>query len=122
MRIAAPLAVVLIMTCCTTAYAPAQPALILSSAPPVEEKKVEPLVTTWCNLGEFKYIALITHHPYERKEKIKLWLNKYGANCNKEDIAKIYNNLAQLLGTSDDGEIRILTYELYMNAKNVGKN
>ena len=108
MRIAAPVAVVLIMTCCTTAYAPAQPSI--------------PSVTTWCNLGDFKYIALTTHNPYERKEKIKLWLNKYGANCNKEDIAKIYNNLAQLLGTSDDGEIRILTYELYMNAKNVGKN
>jgi len=117
MKIAAPLAVVLIMTCCTTAYAPAQPALILSSAPPVEEKKVEPLVTTWCNLGEFKYIALITHHPYERKEKVKAWLKQYGPTCNKEQIEKIYNNLAQMLGTSDDGELRIITYELYKNVK-----
>jgi len=78
--------------------------------------------TSFCNLGEFKYIALITHDPYERKEKIISWIKKHGSACDKEDIAKIYNNLAHLLGTSDDGEIRILTYELYKNAKNTEKN
>ena len=77
---------------------------------------------TFCNLGEFKYIALTTHDPYDRKEKIIKWIKKNGEVCNKEDIAKIYNNLAHLLGTSDDGEIRVLTYELYMNAKNIEKN
>jgi len=78
--------------------------------------------TPFCNLGEFKYIALTTHDPYDRKDKIIQWIKKHGAVCNKEDIAKIYNNLAQLLGTSDDGEIRVLTYELYKNAKNIEKN
>jgi len=78
--------------------------------------------TPFCNLGNFKYIALTTHDPYDRKEKIIKWIKKNGADCNKEDISKIYNNLAHLLGTSDDGEIRVLTYELYMNAKNTEKN
>ena len=75
-----------------------------------------------CNLGEFKHIALTTHDPYDRKEKIIKWIKKNSANCNKEDIAKIYNSIAYLLGTSDDGEIRVLTYELYKNAKNIEKN
>ena len=78
--------------------------------------------TSFCNLGDFKYIALTTHDPYDRKERIIKWIKKNGTDCNKEDIAKIYNNLAHLLGTSDDGEIRILTYELYKNAKNIEKN
>jgi hypothetical protein len=78
--------------------------------------------TPFCNLGNFKYVALTTHDPYDRKEKIIKWLKKIGADCNKEDITKIYNNLAHLLGTSDDGEIRVLTYELYKNAKNKEKN
>ena len=78
--------------------------------------------TSFCNLGDFKYIALTTHDPYERKGKIIAWIKKHGVACSKEDIAKIYNNLAHLLGTSDDGEIRVLTYELYMNAKNIEKN
>ena len=78
--------------------------------------------TPFCNLGDYKYIALTTHDPYDRKERIIKWIKKNGTDCNKEDIAKIYNNLAHLLGTSDDGEIRILTYELYKNAKNIEKN
>ena len=78
--------------------------------------------TPFCNLGDFKHIALTTHDPYDRKEKIIKWIKKNGANCNKEDIAKIYNSLAHLLGTSDDGEIRVLTYELYVNAKSIKKN
>ena len=78
--------------------------------------------TSFCNLGDFKYIALTTHDPYDRKEKIIKWIKKNGEVCNKEDIAKIYNSLAHLLGTSDDGEIRVLTYELYKNAKNIEKH
>ena len=78
--------------------------------------------TPFCNLGDFKHIALTTHDPYDRKEKIIKWIKKNGAACNREDIAKIYNGLAHLLGTSDDGEIRVLTYELYVNVKNKEKN
>ena len=70
-----------------------------------------------CDLGEFKMIALTTHHPYERKAKIIEWLKSKGAQCNKEQVSKIYNSLAYLLGTSDDGEIRAVTYEMYRNAK-----
>lgn len=78
--------------------------------------------TPFCNLGDFKHIALATHDPYDRKEKIIKWIKKNGEACNKEDLAKIYNGLAYLLGTSDDGEIRVLTYELYVNVKNKEKN
>ena len=70
-----------------------------------------------CDLGEFKMIALTTHHPYERKAKIIEWLKSKGPQCNKEQVSKIYNSLAYLLGTSDDGEIRAVTYEMYRNAK-----
>ena len=75
-----------------------------------------------CNLGDFKYVALTTHDPYERKIKIIKWIKTHSTVCSKDDIAKIYNNLAHLLGTSDDGEIRVLTYELYINAKNIENN
>jgi hypothetical protein len=70
-----------------------------------------------CDLGEFKLIALTTHHPYERKAKIIEWLKSKGSQCDKEQVSKIYNNLAHLLGTSDDAEVRAVTYELYRNAK-----
>jgi hypothetical protein len=62
-------------------------------------------------------IALYTHHPYERKAKIIEWLKSKGTQCDKEQVSKIYNNLAHLLGTSDDAEVRAVTYELYRNAK-----
>jgi hypothetical protein len=78
--------------------------------------------TLFCNIGDFKYVALTTHDPYDRKEKIIKWIKTHGTVCSKEDITKIYNNLAHLLGTSDDGEIRVLTYELYKNAKDKEKN
>jgi hypothetical protein len=70
-----------------------------------------------CDLGEFKMIALTTHHPYERKAKIIEWLKSKGSQCDKEQVAKIYNNLASFLGTSDDAEVRYVTYEMYRNAK-----
>jgi len=70
-----------------------------------------------CDLGEFKMIALTTHHPHERKAKIIEWLKSKGTQCNKEQVSKIYNSLAYLLGTADDGEIRAVTYEMYRNAK-----
>ena len=70
-----------------------------------------------CNLGEFKAIALITHHPGERKEKIMFWLRHNGPQCNKDQVAGIYNSLSYLLGTADDVEVRAVTYELYRNAK-----
>jgi hypothetical protein len=70
-----------------------------------------------CDLGEFKMIALTTHHPLERKQKVLAWLKTNGAQCDKAQVSKIYNSLAYLLGTSDDGEIRAVTYEMYRNAK-----
>ena len=70
-----------------------------------------------CNLGAFKAIALTTHHPVERKEKVMAWLKSNGMQCDKEQVSKIYNSLAYLLGTSDDVEVRAVTYELYRNAK-----
>jgi len=70
-----------------------------------------------CNLGEFKTIALTTHHPAERNEKVILWLKQNGSQCDKEQVTKIYNSLSYLLGTSDNGEVRAVTYELYRNAK-----
>jgi len=70
-----------------------------------------------CNFGEFKSIALTTHHPLERKEKVLAWLRANGTQCDKEQVSKIYNSLAHLLGTADDAEVRAVTYEMYRNAK-----
>jgi hypothetical protein len=70
-----------------------------------------------CNLGEFKFMTLTTHHPLERKQKVIVWLKANGAQCNKEQVSKIYNSLAHLLGTADDAEVRAVTYEMYRNAK-----
>ena len=70
-----------------------------------------------CNLGEFKAITLVTHHPLERKQKVIAWLRTNGTQCDKEQVSKIYNSLAHLLGTADDAEVRAVTYEMYRNAK-----
>jgi hypothetical protein len=70
-----------------------------------------------CNLGEFKSIGLTTHDPYERSKKAIAWLKQIGPVCSKEDVVKIYNSLAYVLGTSDSSEIRGITYDLYLNAK-----
>ena len=41
-----------------------------------------------CNLGDFKYVALTTHDPYERKIKIIKWIK---IEYEKPDIYLAYN-------------------------------
>lgn len=74
-------------------------------------------VSPSCNLAEFKYIAMITHYPPERKERVVAWLRTAGPACSKDQLVLIHDNMAMALGTSDDLETRAIVYQLYEAAK-----
>jgi hypothetical protein len=74
-------------------------------------------VSTSCNIGEFKILALTTHDPTRRKEVTLDWLKKNGEQCSKEQLTGLFNALPEWLGSSDNFEIRGLIYEHYRTEK-----
>lgn len=54
-----------------------------------------------CVIAEFRYIALTTHDPTERQNKIIDWLNRNGASCTPVQMSILISSKAALLGTSD---------------------
>ena len=74
-------------------------------------------VSTSCNIGEFKILALTEHDPSKRKEVTLDWLKKNGEQCSKEQLTGLFNALPEWLGSSDNFEIRGLIYEHYRTEK-----
>ena len=74
-------------------------------------------VSTSCNIGEFKILALTTHDPSKRKEVTLDWLKKNGEQCSKEQLTGLFNALPEWLGTADNFEIRGLIHEFYRPEK-----
>lgn len=66
-----------------------------------------------CSTAEIYAIALSTHNPTERHEKIARWLRTTGAKCNEEQLVLIWNNLPHWAGTSDSVELRQEIIALY---------
>jgi hypothetical protein len=67
-----------------------------------------------CSTAEIYAIALSTHNPTERHEKMARWLRTNGARCKEEQLVVIWNNLPNWAGTSDSVELRqeiIVLYE-----------
>jgi hypothetical protein len=74
-------------------------------------------VSTSCNIGEFKILALTTHDPSKRKEVTLDWLKKNGEQCSKEQLTGLFNALPEWLGAADNFEIRGLIHEFYRPEK-----
>jgi len=70
-----------------------------------------------CSVSDFANIAYSIHNPKERYERIVEWLDDSGSSCTKEQLATIYNNLAQAVGTADTIAIRTKIEKLYERAK-----
>ena len=70
-----------------------------------------------CSVSDFTNIAYSTHNPKERHERIIAWLDDSGSSCTQEQLATIYNNLAQAVGSSDTIAIRTKIEKLYEKAK-----
>ena len=66
-----------------------------------------------CSTSEFYAIALSTHNPTERHEKMARWLQAVGGRCNEEQLVVIWNNLPNWAGTSDSVELRREIIALY---------
>ena len=71
-----------------------------------------------CTLGQFQYLALSTHDPQERKQRLLAWVTHSGPACTKDELATLYSNLAWMAGTADDGEIKAVLEQLYRKAPN----
>jgi len=70
-----------------------------------------------CSISDFVNIAYSTHDTKERHDRIVEWLDDSGQVCTKEQLATIYNNLAQAVGTADTIAIRTKIEKLYERAK-----
>ena len=70
-----------------------------------------------CSVSDFANIAYSIHDQKERHERIVEWLDDSGPSCTKEQLATIYNNLAQAVGTADTITIRTKIEKLYEKAK-----
>jgi hypothetical protein len=70
-----------------------------------------------CSVSDFANIAYSTHDPKERHERIIGWLDESGPVCTKEQLVKIYINLAQAVGTADTISVRTKIEKLYERAK-----
>ena len=58
-----------------------------------------------CSVAQFKSLALNTHNPSLRSEKILAWLQKFSTNCSLEKMLLIRANRSFWLGTADSHEI-----------------
>ena len=70
-----------------------------------------------CSVSDFANIAYSTHDPKESHERLIGWLDESGPVCTKEQLVKIYINLAQAVGTADTIAIRTKIDKLYERAK-----
>jgi len=55
---------------------------------------------TVCLVSSFRSMALMVHHPEERKTKALEWLERHRTVCSEEQLININNSLSLWLGTS----------------------
>ena len=70
-----------------------------------------------CSVSDFVNIAYSNHETKERHDRIIEWLDDSGPYCTKEQLERIYANLAQVLGVADTVKIRAKIEKLYERAK-----
>ena len=71
---------------------------------------------TVCLVSSFRAMALMVHHPEERKTKAKEWLNRHKTVCGEEQLININNSLGLWLGTSATPDMEALLDD-YINVK-----
>ena len=74
---------------------------------PALSSAAEPAATTGrgCAVSEFRWGALLTHAPAERKTFAVAWLKKNVDSCSISQLKAIVDNRPNWLGTADTGEI-----------------
>jgi len=66
-----------------------------------------------CVVSELYRIGYTLHDPTERHARMVKWLESEGKRCSKEQLAVIWNNLAEWAGTADSAELRQRVIDLY---------
>jgi len=66
-----------------------------------------------CVVSELYRIGYTLHDPTQRHARMVKWLESEGNLCSKEQLAVIWNNLAEWAGTADSAEFRQRVIDLY---------
>jgi hypothetical protein len=69
-----------------------------------------------CHVREFWSIAWTIHNPSERHQQMSMWLTNNVRFCRSQDLAVIWNGLAEWAGTADSAELRAKVIHGYKDA------
>ena len=61
-----------------------------------------------CRVAEFRALALSSHDPAARIERVRAWLMERARGCSLEKLSMIRDNRAVWLGTADTPELAAL--------------
>jgi hypothetical protein len=75
--------------------------------------------TNDCYIEDFYRIAWTVHNPTERHQLMMEWLDE--KKCSREELATIYNNIAEWAGTADTPQLRYKIIRAYNSAPEVKK-
>ena len=67
----------------------------------LDAKDAPPIPSPYCELEEFKTIALTTHHPHIRSEKTRDWIKNNHESCDQPTWGILIANLPNWLGTAN---------------------
>jgi len=67
-----------------------------------------------CNIGELQKFAFTVHDPTARHKAMMVWLDE--SSCRSEQLAGIWNSLAEWAGTADSAVLRSKVLDLYERA------
>lgn len=101
-------------------YSPSYPAADdrKSARPaPIRTAAIRPApAATVCLVSSFRSMALMVHHPEERKTKALEWLERHKVVCSEEQLININNSLSLWLGTSATPDLEA-QLDNYINVK-----
>ena len=66
----------------------------------LDARGTTPIPSPYCELEEFKTIALTTHHPHIRSEKSRDWIKSNHESCDQTTWGILIDNLPNWLGTA----------------------
>jgi hypothetical protein len=84
---------------------------------PIRTAAIRPApAATVCLVSSFRSMALMVHHPEERKTKALEWLERHKVVCSEEQLININNSLSLWLGTSATPDLEA-QLDNYINVK-----
>lgn len=66
----------------------------------LDAREALPIPSPYCEIQEFKTIALTTHHPQTRSEKSRDWIERNHESCDQTTWEILIDNLPNWLGTA----------------------